>query len=87
MATTVINVSPCNPNGKPLNEEFFVEDPSELLGKPYHFKVRLGTNEILQTRVLTIRHYLKISSLRSCKPLFKTFYLFSRSPPPPHKKS
>ena len=40
MATTVINVSPCNPNGKALNEEFFVEDPSELLGKPYHFKVR-----------------------------------------------
>lgn len=41
MATTVINVSPCYANGKPLNEEFFVEDPSELLGKDYHFKVDL----------------------------------------------
>ena len=39
MATTVINVSPCYANGKPLNEEFFVEDPSELLGKDFHFKV------------------------------------------------
>ena len=65
MATTVINVSPCYANGKPLNEEFFVEDPSELLGKDYHFKVdviytalRLGTDEILQRWILTIRHYL-----------------------------
>ena len=41
MATTVINVSPCYSNGKPLNEEFFVEDPSELLGKDFHFKVDL----------------------------------------------
>ena len=39
VATTVINVSPCDPNGKPLKEDVFVEDPSELLGKPYHFKV------------------------------------------------
>lgn len=50
VATTVINVSPCNPNGKPLNEEFFVEDPSELLGKPYHFKVSIRNANVHDSR-------------------------------------
>lgn len=39
MATVVINVAPCYANEKPLSEEFFVDDPSELLGKDYHYKV------------------------------------------------
>ena len=39
MATVVIHVCPCYANEKALSEEFFVDDPSELLGKDYHFKV------------------------------------------------
>ena len=35
----IINVTPCTQNGKAVDEESFVDDPKELLGKPYHFKV------------------------------------------------
>ena len=35
----LINVTPCLQNGKPLDEDYFVEDPKDLIGKPYHFKV------------------------------------------------
>lgn len=35
-----VNITPCTQQGKPLaDEDSFVEDPSELLGKPFHFKV------------------------------------------------
>ncbi|CAF4294306.1 unnamed protein product, partial [Adineta steineri] len=33
-----INLCPCSPNGKVLNEEHFVEQPEELLDKSYSFK-------------------------------------------------
>ena len=35
----VINVAPCTESGKALDEDMFIEEPSELLGKPFHFKV------------------------------------------------
>ena len=38
--TIYVTVTPCNAQGKPLSEEAFVDDPSELLDKPYNFKVR-----------------------------------------------
>ena len=34
-----INISPCDETGKCMGEEYFVEDSTELLGKPYHYKV------------------------------------------------
>ena len=34
-----VNITPCNQAGKTLDEDSFVDEPSELLGKPYHFKV------------------------------------------------
>ncbi|KAH3769676.1 hypothetical protein DPMN_170950 [Dreissena polymorpha] len=37
----VIHVAPCQKDGKPLEEEAFVDNPKELLGKPYHFKVNI----------------------------------------------
>ena len=36
----VVHVTPCKENGKPIEEDSFVDDPEELKGKPYHFKVR-----------------------------------------------
>jgi len=46
----IINVTPCTQNGKPVDEESFVEDPKELLGKPYHFKVTVRNAEIMKSR-------------------------------------
>lgn len=34
-----IHLRPCTQAGKPLDEDYFVEDPHELLEKPFHFKV------------------------------------------------
>ena len=34
-----VNITPCNQAGRTLDEDSFVDEPSELLGKPYHFKV------------------------------------------------
>jgi hypothetical protein len=36
-----INLCPCLPSGKVLNEEQFVDEPDELLDKPYSFKVNI----------------------------------------------
>ncbi|XP_072169328.1 kinesin-like protein KIF28P [Diadema setosum] len=47
----LLNVAPCNPAGKPLqDEDAFVEDPTELLGKPYHFRVLIRSGEINKSR-------------------------------------
>ena len=35
-----INISPCDASGNCMGEEYFVEESSELLGKPYNYKVR-----------------------------------------------
>lgn len=45
-----VHVTPCAPNGKPLDEESFVEDPKELLNKPYNFKVTVNKAEINKVR-------------------------------------
>ena len=37
--TLAVHISPCTQNGRQLGEEHYVEDPKELLGLPYYFKV------------------------------------------------
>lgn len=34
-----INLCPCSSSGKVLSDEQFVDQPEELIGKPYSFKV------------------------------------------------
>ncbi len=34
-----IAIDPCDTKGNELPEDYFVDDPSELLHKPYSFKV------------------------------------------------
>ena len=45
-----INITPCTETGDPLLDEFFVDDPKELLGKPYHFKLTISNAEIQKSR-------------------------------------
>ncbi|KAL5021850.1 hypothetical protein ScPMuIL_001005 [Solemya velum] len=40
-----IHLTPCTQAGKPLEEDYFVEDPHELLQKPFHFKVEIKMAE------------------------------------------
>lgn len=35
-----VKLEPCDAKGKPIDEEAFVDDPRDLLNKPYHFKVQ-----------------------------------------------
>lgn len=42
----VINITPCSQAGKPLDEDYFVEEPKDLIGKPYHFKVLIRHTEV-----------------------------------------
>lgn len=35
----IVHVAPCKENGKAIEEDAFVDEPEELKGKPYHFKV------------------------------------------------
>lgn len=46
----IVNVTPCSLNGKPLDEESFVDNPKDLLGKPYHFKVTIRIVEVQKAR-------------------------------------
>ncbi|XP_065676074.1 kinesin-like protein KIF28 [Hydra vulgaris] len=46
----VISVVPCTQQGKALDEDYFVDDPKDLLGKPYHFKVLLRSAEVHKAR-------------------------------------
>jgi len=39
-------VTPCTAKSKPLDEDSFVEEPQELLNKPYYFKVHIRQCEI-----------------------------------------
>jgi len=39
-------VTPCDSKGKPLDEDSFVDEPHELLKKPFYFKVHVRTCEI-----------------------------------------
>ncbi|XP_046842712.1 kinesin-like protein KIF28P [Xenia sp. Carnegie-2017] len=49
-ASMYVNVTPCNQNGKSLDEDYFVDDSKELLGKPYHYKVTIRTAEVRNSR-------------------------------------
>ena len=48
--TILINVTPCSQTGKPLDEDYFIDDPKELLGKPYHFKVTVRNAELQKSK-------------------------------------
>jgi len=43
-------LTPCSKSGKPLGDEFFVEDPKELLDKEYYVKVDVRSADINNTR-------------------------------------
>lgn len=45
-----VNVTPCTATGKLLDQDYFVDDPQELLGRPYHFKVTLKSAEVNNVR-------------------------------------
>ncbi|CAB3998979.1 kinesin KIF28P [Paramuricea clavata] len=49
-ASLYVNVTPCNQSGKSLDEDYFVDDTKELLGKPYHYKVTIRTAEVHNSR-------------------------------------
>ena len=42
-----VNITPCTQAGKPLDEEYFVDEPTDLMGKPYYFKVSTYLLELL----------------------------------------
>ncbi|XP_076448715.1 kinesin-like protein KIF28 isoform X2 [Babylonia areolata] len=45
-----VSITPCSQAGKALDEDYFVEDPTELLNKPYHFKVSVRSAQIHKAR-------------------------------------
>jgi len=45
-ASLSVKLIPCQSNGKPLGEDQFVEDSSELIGKPYNFKINLDSCKV-----------------------------------------
>ena len=45
-----IHVTPCSQAGKPLDDDYFVDEPNDLVGKPYHFKITIRTAEVHKTR-------------------------------------
>ncbi|XP_025115263.1 kinesin-like protein KIF28P isoform X3 [Pomacea canaliculata] len=45
-----VNITPCNHQGRSLDEDSFVDEPKELLGKPYHFKIYVRSAEIHKSR-------------------------------------
>ncbi|KAL8592992.1 hypothetical protein ACOMHN_017922 [Nucella lapillus] len=45
-----VDITPCSQSGKPLDEDYFVEDPNDLLSKPYHFKVSVRSAKIHKAR-------------------------------------
>ncbi|XP_071172309.1 kinesin-like protein KIF28 isoform X8 [Mytilus galloprovincialis] len=60
-----VHVTPCAANGKPLDEESFVEDPKDLLSKPYNFKVTVNKAEINKVRFskgINVKYSVKVES-------------------------
>ena len=41
---------PCNKSGTPLGEDDFVEDATELIGKPFYFKIKIDKGTIHNSR-------------------------------------
>jgi|SRR6218665_334117 len=57
-----VSISPCASNGRVLGEEFYVENPQDLIGQSYNFKVRtlnLPRNEY-DIFVLNLLHLFNI---------------------------
>jgi len=48
--TVSVHISPCDKKGNALDEDFYVEDPAELLGQPYGFKVTIKSAEVTKLR-------------------------------------
>ncbi|CAF4431541.1 unnamed protein product [Rotaria socialis] len=53
-----VNLSPCLPNGDALTKEKFIDQPDELLNKPYNFKITINHIEIND------EHYSKCLRIR-----------------------
>ncbi|EDO35613.1 predicted protein [Nematostella vectensis] len=49
-ASIFVNVSPCTQTGKSLDEDYFVDEPKDLLGKPFHYKVTIRSADIHKAR-------------------------------------
>nr|XP_034338765.1 kinesin-like protein KIF28P isoform X23 [Crassostrea gigas] len=45
-----VKLEPCDNKGKPIDEEAFVDDPHDLLNKPYHFKLTVENANIHKSR-------------------------------------
>ncbi|GFS07871.1 kinesin-related protein 1 [Elysia marginata] len=45
-----VNIIPCTQAGLALDEDNYVEDPKELLKKPFHFKIEVNSAEIHKPR-------------------------------------
>ncbi|CAM4741050.1 unnamed protein product [Rotaria magnacalcarata] len=45
-----INLCPCSSSGKVLNDEHFIDEPEELLNRPYSFKITMRYIEISDER-------------------------------------
>ncbi|BFZ12722.1 hypothetical protein BsWGS_15761 [Bradybaena similaris] len=46
----MISINPCDQSGLTLNDDNFVEDPKDLLDKPFHFKISIRSADIYKTR-------------------------------------
>ncbi|CAG5116350.1 unnamed protein product, partial [Candidula unifasciata] len=46
----MISINPCDQSGLTLHDDNFVEDPKDLLDKPFHFKISIRSAEIYKTR-------------------------------------
>ncbi|GAB1601979.1 hypothetical protein Ahia01_000476500 [Argonauta hians] len=47
-----VNVAPCSASGTIIKEEQFVEDPSRLVGEPFHFKVTIKDASVYTKRFM-----------------------------------
>ena len=45
-----ISVVPCNRNGTPLGEDFYIEEPAELLGQKFGFKITIKSVDVNKLR-------------------------------------
>eukprot|EP00112_Aurelia_sp_Birch-Aquarium-sp1_P014219 Seg3055.2 transcript_id=Seg3055.2/GoldUCD/mRNA.D3Y31 product="Kinesin-like protein KIF28P" protein_id=Seg3055.2/GoldUCD/D3Y31 len=63
----IINVTPCTANGKALDEDSFIDDPKDLLGKPYHFKVNIRNAEVQKAR-FSQGLYIKYTTMGETEP-------------------
>ncbi|XP_074645604.1 kinesin-like protein KIF28 isoform X2 [Tubulanus polymorphus] len=49
-AQLFVSVSPCTQTGKSLDDDYFVDNPNDLLEKPFHFKVQVRSAEVQKSR-------------------------------------